>query len=262
MTLEGSDNDDSGPYGPIGINASGGDGSHANLGWENEVESEDLSNGKDIDYLDSSDVGSYETNSNGDFISKKIVKVFFDPSTVVPRFELRMIFENHNHLKDALYAYDVAHRIIPKLKLSQMMKLGREELNVKLNKQCVMRAKKWATEKISGSVVHEFSELFDYFYALRIVDPEDTFDLIVMRPNNVDNPKHRRLYFCFSALKEYFKKYCKHVLGLDGCYLKWAFKGDIMSTMGRDNNNQIFLIAWTVVEVENNETWAWFLNHL
>ncbi|KAK8670090.1 hypothetical protein V6N13_104851 [Hibiscus sabdariffa] len=84
MTLEGSDNDDSGPYGPIGINASGGDGSHANLGWENEVESEDLSNGKDIDYLDSSDVGSYETNSNGDFISKKIVKVYQQEDQATP----------------------------------------------------------------------------------------------------------------------------------------------------------------------------------
>ncbi|KAK8706545.1 hypothetical protein V6N13_050106 [Hibiscus sabdariffa] len=32
--------------------------------------------------------------------------------------------------------------------------------------------------------------------------------------------------------------------------------------MGRDSNNQIFLIAWAFVEVENRKTWTWFMNHL
>ncbi|KAK8505091.1 hypothetical protein V6N12_037968 [Hibiscus sabdariffa] len=218
MTLEGFDNDDRGPNGPIGINANGGDGPHANLGWfdklvdedscdtqednndsqervggeneecglglvdaneggsyenldslgkttgfssavKNEDESKGLSSEEDIDYLDSSNVGSYQIDSDGDFISKKTAK---------------------------------------------MMTLGREELNVELNKQCVMRAKKWTMEKIRGSVVHEFGLLFNYVYELRIVDLE----------------------------------------------------------VGKDNNNQIFPIAWAVVEVKNNETWAWFLNHL
>ncbi|KAK8488118.1 hypothetical protein V6N11_057450 [Hibiscus sabdariffa] len=106
MTLEGFDNDDRGPNGPIGINANGGDGPHANLGWfdklvdedscdtqednndsqervdaneggsyenldslgkttgfssavKNEDESKGLSSEEDIDYLDSSNVGSY-----------------------------------------------------------------------------------------------------------------------------------------------------------------------------------------------------------
>ncbi|KAK8670785.1 hypothetical protein V6N13_037402 [Hibiscus sabdariffa] len=135
-----------------------------------------------------------------------------------------------------------------------MMKLGRDELNVELKKQCVTRAKKWAMENIRGSVVHEFSVLFDYVYALRTLDPEVTFDLMVVRPNSVDNPKSMRLYFCFSVLKECFKKYCKSVLGVDGCYLKGKFKGEILSAVGRDNNNKIFPIAWAIVEVENRET--------
>ncbi|KAK8572582.1 hypothetical protein V6N12_028635 [Hibiscus sabdariffa] len=41
MTLKGSNNDDIGPNGPIGINASSGDRSHANLGWCDKLVDED-----------------------------------------------------------------------------------------------------------------------------------------------------------------------------------------------------------------------------
>ncbi|KAK8494694.1 hypothetical protein V6N13_064102 [Hibiscus sabdariffa] len=87
---------------------------------------------------------------------------------------------------------------------------------------------------------------------------EGTFDLMVIRPTPVENPKFGRLYVCFSALNDCFKKYCKAVIGLDVCYLKSAFKGEILSVVGRDNNNQIFSIVWAVVEVKNRETWPWF----
>ncbi|KAE8681017.1 hypothetical protein F3Y22_tig00111344pilonHSYRG00032 [Hibiscus syriacus] len=44
--------------------------------------------------------------------------------------------------------------------------------------------------------------------------------------------------------------------------LPGAFQGKLLSTVGRDINNQIFPIAWVVVEVENRETWTWFLKNL
>ncbi|KAK9006598.1 hypothetical protein V6N11_018935 [Hibiscus sabdariffa] len=56
--------------------------------------------------------------------------------------------------------------------------------------------------------------------------------------------------------------YCRPVVGLDGCFLKGSFKGEILSEVRRDCNNQIFPIAWAMAEVENRKTWAWFLNNL
>ncbi|KAK9011246.1 hypothetical protein V6N11_044100 [Hibiscus sabdariffa] len=144
--------------------------------------------------------------------------------------------------------------ILPTLRLVQMIKLGKEELNVELNKKLCFRARKWALEKIRGSVVHEFHRLWDYVNTLRAVDVKGTFDLVVERPNATDIPKFRRIYVCFSALREGFKLYCRPVVGLDGCFLKGSFKGEILSAVGRDCNNQIFPIAWAVVEVENRET--------
>ncbi|KAK9003355.1 hypothetical protein V6N11_060919 [Hibiscus sabdariffa] len=292
-----------------------------------------LGSGEETDYLDSSDAGSYETDSDGGIICKKSGKVFFDASTVEPRFQLGMIFESQQQFKDTLYSYAIAHsfdfrfvsnrkekirvvckangcpflihtswdksdgcykiktlviehqcsitfknkranyklvgkhflskfRILPKLKIVEMQKLGREELKVELQKHTCIKARKWALEKIRGSVVLEFNRLFDYVFALRCADPNGTFELMVERTTEVEKPKFRRLYVCFSALKKGFKRFCRPVISLDGCFLKWPFKGEILSVVGRDGNNQIFPIAWALVEVENRDTWTWFLQNI
>ncbi|KAL4283290.1 hypothetical protein GQ457_16G008550 [Hibiscus cannabinus] len=112
------------------------DGSYENDTEKNEVSSVGLSTGEETDYVGSSNVGSYETDEDGDFVSKKTSKI----------------------------------RIVPKLRLVDMIRLGREELNVELNKQLCSRAKKWAEEKIKGNIIHEFNRLFDYVLALRTAD--------------------------------------------------------------------------------------------
>ncbi|KAK8514982.1 hypothetical protein V6N12_001147 [Hibiscus sabdariffa] len=173
---------------------------------------------------------------------------------VEPRFQLGMIFESQQQLKDTLCAYVVAH--------SFDFRLAREELKVDLHKRTCLKARKWALEKIRGNVVHEFNRLFDYVFALRSADPNGTFDLIVERPTDVATPKFKRLYVCFSVLKEGFKRFCRPIISLDGCYLKGEIKDEILLALGKDGNNQFFPIAWALVEVENRETWAWFLENI
>ncbi|KAL4308001.1 hypothetical protein GQ457_01G017620 [Hibiscus cannabinus] len=289
--------------------------------------------GNETDYLDSSDAGSYESDSDGEILFKKSSKVFFDTSSVEPRFEVGMIFESPQQFKEALYAYAVAQRfdfkflknekertrakckargcpfriyasfdkgdgcfkiktfiselecsitfknkranyllvgkhflskirIVPNLKLVEIKRLAKEELKVELHKHTCMKAKSWCLEQIRGRLGYEFSRLYDYVGALRDADPSGSFELKVERPTPFEIPKFRRLYVCFSTLKEAFRTYCRPVLSLDGCFLKGDFKGELLSTVGRDANNQIFPIAWAVVEVENRETWAWFLENL
>ncbi|KAL4280508.1 hypothetical protein GQ457_03G025190 [Hibiscus cannabinus] len=153
-------------------------------------------------------------------------------------------------------------KILPNLKLKDMMRLAKDELKVELNKNLCQRARVWANKKIRGRLEDEFNKLFDYVYTLREADPNGTFDLFVQRPTPSANPIFKRLYVCFGGFKEGFKKHCRSVLSLDGCYLKGDFKGEILAAVGRDGNNQIFPVAWVVVEVENRETWGWFLEHI
>ncbi|KAK8714080.1 hypothetical protein V6N13_149281 [Hibiscus sabdariffa] len=252
---------------------------------------EDSEGDSSTEYLESSDAGSYETDSevahrfDFKYVSNRKEKIrvvckvkgcpfmlhaswdksdgFYKIKTLVVEHQCSVTFKN----KRADFRLVGKHflsklRIVPNLKLIEMIKLAREELSVEINKDCCQKAKKWALEQIRGSVMHEFNRLFDYMYVLRSADPNGNFELMGERPTVDEKPKFRRLYVCFSALKEAFKKYCRQVISLDGCFLKGSFQGEILSAVGRDSNDQIFPIAWAVVEVENRDTWAWFLNNI
>ncbi|GKU99939.1 hypothetical protein SLEP1_g12713 [Rubroshorea leprosula] len=55
---------------------------------------------------------------------------------------------------------------------------------------------------------------------------------------------------------------CRRVIGLDGAFLKGAFKGVLLVAISRDANNQMYPLAWAAVEGETTETWIWFLEEL
>ncbi|GJU53283.1 hypothetical protein Tco_1226997 [Tanacetum coccineum] len=42
----------------------------------------------------------------------------------------------------------------------------------------------------------------------------------------------------------------------------YVCKGQLLSAVGRDGNNQVYPIAWAVVDVENKENWMWFMQCL
>lgn len=69
--------------------------------------------------------------------------------------------------------------------------------------------------------------------------------------NEGDPNKFKRLYLCYHALKEGWKASCRPVIGMYGCFLKTICGGQLLSTVGRDGNNQIYLIAYVVVESKN-----------
>lgn len=74
-------------------------------------------------------------------------------------------------------------------------------------------------------------------------------------------PTFQRLYICFNGCKESFLK-CKPIIGLDGCFLKGYYGGQILVAVGRDPNDQMLPIALAVVEGETKDLWYWFMDLL
>ncbi|GAA0157695.1 hypothetical protein LIER_14907 [Lithospermum erythrorhizon] len=50
---------------------------------------------------------------------------------------------------------------------------------------------------------------------------------------------------------------CRIFLCLNDCFLKGAFKGQILADVDLDAENGIYPVAWAVVEVENTDSWTW-----
>jgi hypothetical protein len=51
-------------------------------------------------------------------------------------------------------------------------------------------------------------------------------------------------------------------IGLDGCFIKLTTGAQILAATGRDDNNNIFPIAWAMVAKEDTENLKWFLEQL
>ncbi|MBA0765412.1 hypothetical protein Gotri_014615, partial [Gossypium trilobum] len=74
---------------------------------------------------------------------------------------------------------------------------------------------------------------------------------------------HKALYEkIYEYVGDGYRASCRRIIGLDGCFLKGYFGGYLLKVVMIDVNNGIYLIAYAVVESENQASWCWFLELL
>ncbi|XP_031120889.1 uncharacterized protein LOC116024127 [Ipomoea triloba] len=57
-------------------------------------------------------------------------------------------------------------------------------------------------------------------------------------------------------------RFMRPIIGVDGCHLKLATRGQMLIAIGIDANDSIFPLAYAIVEGENKQSWCWFLEFL
>nr|XP_027096179.1 uncharacterized protein LOC113716076 [Coffea arabica] len=122
----------------------------------------------------------------------------------------------------------------------------------------IYRAKKKALEQIEGSHSEAYGRLPKYAELLRINNPGSIMKIHYDRPNLLMEPKFLRLFISFKAQRDGFLAGCRPFIGFDGCHLKGAFGGILLTAVALDGNNSLFPLAFAVVECENKEAWSWF----
>jgi len=70
------------------------------------------------------------------------------------------------------------------------------------------------------------------------------------------------MYCSLAAMKKGFLEGCRPVIGVDGFFLKGPFKEQLLAAVGRDGNDNMYPIAYVVVEAETKDSWIWFLETL
>ncbi|CAN1167846.1 hypothetical protein LINPERHAP2_LOCUS27483 [Linum perenne] len=118
------------------------------------------------------------------------------------------------------------------------------------NRVCVL-AKNEAKRMLEGSLNDAYAKLRPYLLQLKKADPEGRFVMEVDPVAGQEYVLFKRIYIGFSCLKKGYLMGCRKLFALDGCFLKGEVKGMILTAVGKDGNNQMFPIAWAVVEGEN-----------
>ncbi|KAK5839347.1 hypothetical protein PVK06_008125 [Gossypium arboreum] len=234
-------------------------------------------NGYEIDYFESDDHGSIvessseEKHEHGARRRKKFL--VYNPNHENPKLYLRMPFRDGETFKDVIRNYSKVSRRELKIvtnepkrirvKCITFAKCPWRYLQVTIRDQSVYRrAKKRVNKRLAKSFKEEFAMLWDYADELRVKNPDSTIKM-AMHTVTLDSPPYfKRFYVCFDCLKKGWKVGCRSILGLDGCFLKGHFKSEMLTVVGRDVKNQMYLVAWAIVEGECIDSWAWFLNVL
>lgn len=124
------------------------------------------------------------------------------------------------------------------------------------------RAKVKAKQQIEGKDNDQYKGLWDYCATVRQFNRGSIMVMKVERPTLNVSPTFQMLYMSLAACNEGFRKTCRHVIGVDGCFLKGRYGGQLLAAVGKDPNDNIYPIAIAVVEAETKDSWSWFLETL
>ncbi|XP_071689191.1 uncharacterized protein [Rutidosis leptorrhynchoides] len=149
-------------------------------------------------------------------------------------------------------------RVNPNIRLVDIADLVLKKYKCTVTSDQCRRAKTWALTEYEKSIEEHYGLLRSYADELVKSNPGSTVKLGVTQ--NPDGKVYfDRFYVCIHGLKEGWKNGCRKIIALDGCFLKKPNQGELLTAIGRDGNNHIYPVAWTVVSVENKENWTWFL---
>ena len=73
-----------------------------------------------------------------------------------------------------------------------------------------------------------------------------------------NNEIFQRVFWSFKPSIEGFQ-HCRPVMSIDGTHLYGKYKDKLLIAMGYDGINQLFPLAFAIIEGENTDSWGWFL---
>jgi hypothetical protein len=187
-------------------------------------------------------------------------------------FEIRSIQAKHTctrkHRNSTVKSSWLADKLIDKFKVqpNMLMKaiLGevKDKWGVDVNDWQMYRARRIAKEMIQSKEKLQYNKLWDYCETVRQTNRGSCVMMKVERPLPDHPACFHRLYLSLAAMKRGFRAGCRPIIGLDACFLKGTYKGQLLSAISRDDNNNMYPVALAVVEAETKDSWIWFLETL
>ncbi|XP_059650423.1 uncharacterized protein LOC132296229 [Cornus florida] len=158
--------------------------------------------------------------------------------------------------KQAIAGY-LANRYLEQIRLNPTINNGAlrktiaAKLDIDVSKYKVSRAKRRALNIIEGDEAEQYSKMRECGELILRTNPESIAKLCT-KPTDGDESVRtfQRIFISYAAMKKGFTDGCRPFLGVDGCFLKGPHGGHLLSTVGCDGNNQMFPVAFAVVEAE------------
>ncbi|KAK8585307.1 hypothetical protein V6N13_076181 [Hibiscus sabdariffa] len=137
------------------------------------------------------------------------------------------------------------YRDDPTYSSRQLKKDVMHDLVYKVSASKCLRARNLALEMVMGSHKGQYSMIYNYLGEIRTSNPGSTTIRML------DNRVFMRMYICLGACKNGYKSGCRPIISIDGYHLKGYFGGTFLAAVGVDVNDNIYPIAYAIVETES-----------
>ncbi|KAK9186817.1 hypothetical protein WN944_018206 [Citrus x changshan-huyou] len=150
----------------------------------------------------------------------------------------------------------------PHVKIYVLHEFMQETFGVRIGNLKLYRARERARTDIHGDHARGYKDLFQYAAVILKYDPGAICKVLCDVVTRLEKVLFQRFFMAFPAQRNALHNGCRSYIELDRCHLKSKYGGVLLVAVSIDANNGIVPLAIAVCEIENTETWTWFLEIL
>ncbi|XP_012434320.1 uncharacterized protein LOC105761149 [Gossypium raimondii] len=148
-------------------------------------------------------------------------------------------------------------KVFPTYKPKDIVQDIKQEFGIQLNYFQAWRGKEIAREQLQGSYKDAYSQLPLFCERIMETNPGSLATF-----STKEDSSFHRLFIAFHASLSGFLQGCRPLLFLDSIPLNSKYQGTLLAATAADGNDDVFPVAFSVVDAETDENWYWFLLQL
>ena len=143
----------------------------------------------------------------------------------------------------------------------------RQEFGYTITYRKAWLTKQWSLEQVYGNWEESYNILPKYLQALQLFIPRTVVKIqtiLALDESNQPIPNKvifHRLFWSFKACIDAFA-FCKPIVQIDGTWLFGRYKEMLLVAVAQDDTNNIFPLAFSIVEGGTADGWHFFLQNL
>ncbi|XP_021725128.1 uncharacterized protein LOC110692442 [Chenopodium quinoa] len=149
----------------------------------------------------------------------------------------------------------------PEIPIDALQRMCLERFRIQVKLRLFYKVKCLARDQIHGGFAQSNALLPKYAEIIKATNP-GSYALITWTDSGGNGEKFKACFISFAAQVKGFLGGRRPIIGIDGAHLSGYYKGFMLTAVSIDGNNEIFVIAYGLVDTESIDNWTYFFRNL